>query len=85
MVFSLVNVFFLSNYKGLNGFTTIAPVANNTNESLVDYTDIWKLRMREVSMHGSHSHSVIRAQTHDFFTCGCRSKELLWSPLCFKF
>ncbi|XP_020615395.1 solute carrier family 23 member 2-like isoform X2 [Orbicella faveolata] len=33
---------------GLNNFTTIASFVNNTTASPIDYTDIWKPRMREI-------------------------------------
>lgn len=41
---------FMFNLKGLNNFTTIASSMNiTTNTSDIDYTDVWKPRMREVS------------------------------------
>lgn len=37
-----------SSLVGLNNVTTTASFANNTTASLIDYTDIWKPRMREI-------------------------------------
>ena len=41
----------LSNFKGLNNFSTLAtPVNLTTTPSAADFTELWKPRMREVNI-----------------------------------
>ena len=68
-----MNVLLVVQFKGLDNFTTNASSVNiSTTPSTIDYTDIWKPRMREVSIFQVWSMFRVRSLSFSRVTTRCR-------------